>query len=146
MSRGAAKKLPIGELLSRKRSPIGGGLQSETRVVAGMEMTVQQMPVMEALGILPQVLAGGVATLKGADLRSFTVDMLRGSFVVKDGEKIDLVSESEVNRAFESNLIGVMAAIAFAQEVNFRGFFAALPKGQRQGGKRARGGSEPKSG
>lgn len=129
-------------------APVGAGLVSQTRTVAGLEMTVQQMPVMEALAILPDVLAGGATALKGNALREFTAAMLRSSFVVKGGEKIDLVTESEINRAFEGNLVGVLSAIGFASEVNFAGFFAALPKGQQPGkgkGKRARGGGGPRS-
>lgn len=118
-------------------------LKTEETTIGGRTLTVTQFPVMTALemvkrvanALFPAMVTSGVggldlkaaflfADLKPSELRDLCVDLLRCAQIKTTEGFVGLHDENALNRVFEGSVSDLLAAAAFAAEVNFGSFFA----------------------
>lgn len=122
--------------------------KKETRDCGGVEVHVTQLSAMKAYRLLPMLgkvmlpLLDGMAglslqsdatkmivavraALESMDENQFTdltLKLFGPCYAITDGKKVDLGTEDGVNRAFDGKLGGLMMAVMFALEVNYKDF------------------------
>lgn len=122
------------------------GRTTETRVIGDAKITTIQLEPFTAFGLMAQLmrvfgpalvgvsmsapldgtLVSAFATLTPKDAQDIALAVLAGSTAEIDGSLIDLNTKDKINAAF-GGVMDLLLALRFALEVNFGGFFAALP-------------------
>lgn len=122
---------------------IGEGLTEQTRTFGDVEVTVQKMPVMEALAMVPKVhQLADISSMDGELLQDFTRRLFRRAFVVKGERRIDLGTDKGIEQAFAGDWATLLLAIGFAAQVNFSGFFVARPQPEQPAERSSQDGQE----
>lgn len=128
-------------------------LKTDKRTIGDYEVTVTQMPAMRALSLLPRLgkaLAPALSQLTstGVDIREADVipalstlfssltpeeaqalvrEVNAGTSVMVDGRARDLNNDAAINSVFGGDIASLLKVTAFAMEVNFSDFLAAMP-------------------
>ena len=89
--------------------------------VAHLRALIDEGDVSQLMPALGGLLTGA----EPDDVARFMLAALANTTVIRESEKIELKSESQVNRAFAGSLLALDKAFVFALEVNFRDFFLA---------------------
>ncbi len=133
------------------------GQKTDTRTIAGMEVTTTQLPALRAFALLNKlgrILAPALA--KAADLKVSTdmdvsalapalgelfanlhpeesgqlaKEILAYTSVIHNGAKIDLGSANMIDHVFTGEFKGFLMTMLFAIQVNFSDFFDGGPLG-----------------
>ncbi len=121
-------------------------LKSESREYGGVRIHVQQLPPIQAYGLIPELgqiivplfasglslkddvgkLAGPVMAalmkLSANELTSLTKRLFKGCYAVVNDSKVDLHTDSGINDAFSGKLLELFQTLYFALEVNYKDF------------------------
>lgn len=129
-------------------------LQSHTRDIDGLEVTVVELPARVAIKLgakLARTIGPALARTKGIDMASdiatlapalFTLgeslddktfdelllEVFKQTSVIADGRKTELTTIAKIDSTFGANKTALMKAAAFTVEVNFGDFFAGLKR------------------
>jgi len=127
-------------------------MKSETRVISGMEITCTQYPVIRGAALmmrLGKILAPMAGHLSGLDMDSnlgalgpaaeavFTNvspeelpallrELLANTQVKRDGRIYSLITDADINKAFEGDMLAMLQAAKLSIEVNYSDFFGAV--------------------
>lgn len=95
-------------------------VRTETRTIAGHEVTTTQLPAMRALALADDAIRFGA--LRGEELLNAARKLLALTSVISGGQLYSLSSDEAINAVFSGDLAALLLVVGFVIEVNYASF------------------------